>query len=114
MKGRFFWNKRTPDSIRKAIEYFEQAIGKDPGFALAYTGLADSYVVPANRIEPRVAMPKAKTAALQALAIDDTLAEAHTSLARVLQVYEWNWTDAEKEFKRAIELNPRYAVAHQW
>ena len=114
LKGRFFWNKRTPDSIRKAIEYFEQAIGKDPGFALAYTGLADSYVVPANRIEPRVAMPKAKTAALQALAIDDTLAEAHTSLARVLQVYDWNWTDAEKEFKRAIELNPRYAVAHQW
>ena len=114
LKGRFFWNKRTPDSIRKAIEYFEQAIQKDPGFALAYTGLADSYVVPASRIEPRVAMPKAKTAALQALAIDETLAEAHTSLARVLQVYEWNWTDAEKEFKRAIALNPRYAVAHQW
>ena len=114
LKGRFFWNKRTPDSIRKAIEYFEQAIQKDPGFALAYTGLADSYVVPANRIEPHVAMPKAKTAALQALAIDETLAEAHTSLARVLQVYDWNWTEAEKEFKRAIELNPRYAVAHQW
>ncbi|HTG95135.1 MAG TPA: protein kinase [Pyrinomonadaceae bacterium] len=114
LKGRFFWNKRTPDSIRKAIEYFEQAIQKDPGFALAYTGLADSYVVPANRIEPHVAMPKAKTAALQALAIDETLAEAHTSLARVLQVYEWNWTDAEKEFKRALELNPRYALTHQW
>jgi len=114
LKGRFFWNKRTPDSIRKAIEYFEQAIQKDPGFALAYTGLADSYVVPANRFEPRVAMPKAKTAALQALAIDETLAEAHTSLARVLQVYDWNWTDAEKEYKRALELNPRYAVAHQW
>lgn len=114
LKGRFFWNKRTPDSIRKAIEYFEQAIQKDPGFALAYTGLADSYVVPANRIAPHVAMPKAKTAALQALAIDETLAEAHTSLGRVLQVYDWNWTDAEKEFKRAIELNPRYAVAHQW
>ena len=114
LRGRFFWNKRTPDSIRKAIEYFDQAITKDPGFALAYTGLADSYVVPANRLEPRVAMPKAKTAARQALAIDDTLAEAHTSLARVLQVYDWNWTDAEKEFKRAIELNPRYAVAHQW
>jgi serine/threonine protein kinase/tetratricopeptide (TPR) repeat protein len=114
LKGRFFWNKRTPDSVRKATEYFEQAIQKDPGFALAYTGLADSYVVPANRIEPHVAMPKAKTAALQALAIDETLAEAHTSLARVLQVYDWDWTEAEKEFKRAIELNPRYAVAHQW
>ncbi len=114
LKGRFFWNQRTPDATRKAIEHFEQAIAKDPGFALAYTGLADSYVVPANRLEPRVAMPKAKTAALQALVIDDTLAEAHTSLARVLAVYDWNWTDAEKEFKRAIELNPRYAVAHQW
>jgi serine/threonine-protein kinase len=114
LNGRFFWNKRTPDSIRKAIAYFEQAIEKDPGFALAYTGLADSYVVPASGIEPHVAMPKAKTAALQALAIDETLAEAHTSLARVLQVYDWNWTGAEKEFKRAIELNPRYPVAHQW
>ena len=114
LKGRFFWNKRTPDAIRRAIEYFEQAIQKDPGFALAYTGLSDAYVVPASRIEPHVAMPKAKTAALQALAIDERLAEAHTSLARVLQVYDWNWTDAEKEFKRAIELNPRYAVAHQW
>ena len=114
LKGRFFWNKRTPDSIRRAIEYFEQAIQKDPGFALAYAGLADSYVVPASRIEPHVAMPKAKTAALQALAIDETLAEAHTSLARVLQVYDWNWKDAEIEYKRAIELNPRYPVAHQW
>ncbi|HKY27287.1 MAG TPA: protein kinase [Pyrinomonadaceae bacterium] len=114
LKGRFFWNKRTPESIGKAIEYFQHAIQKDPGFALAYTGLADSYVVPASRIEPHVAMPKAKTAALQALAIDETLAEAHTSLARVLQVYDWNWTEAEKEYKRAIELNPRYPVAHQW
>ncbi|HEU4478324.1 MAG TPA: protein kinase [Pyrinomonadaceae bacterium] len=114
LRGRFFWNKRTQDSISKAIEYFQQAIQKDPGFALAYTGLADSYVVPASRIEPHVAMPKAKTAALQALAIDETLAEAHTSLARVLQVYDWNWKAAEKEYKRAIELNPRYPVAHQW
>jgi len=114
LKGRFLWNKRTPDSIRKAIEFFEQAIQKDPGFALAYSGLADSYVVPANRIEPHVAMRKAKTAALQALAIDETLAEAHTSLGRILQVYEWNWAGGENEFKRAIELNPRYAVAHQW
>ena len=114
LRGRFFWNKRAPDSIRKAIGYFEQAIEKDPGFALAYSGLADSYVVPANRFEPQFGMPKAKTAALQALAIDETLAEAHTSLARVLQVYDWNWKDAEREYKRAIELNPRYAIAHQW
>jgi len=114
LKGRFFWNKRTAESIRKAIGYFEQAIEKDPGFALAYSGLADSYVVPANRFEPRFAMPKAKTAALQALAIDGSLAEAHTSLARVMQVYDWNWTDAEKEYKRALELNPGYPLAHQW
>ncbi|HVF47209.1 MAG TPA: tetratricopeptide repeat protein [Pyrinomonadaceae bacterium] len=114
LKGRYFWSKRNPDSIRKAIEYFNLAIEKDPGFALAYSGLADAYVVPANRLEPRDAMPKAKTAATRALAIDPTLAEAHTSLARVLQVYDWNWEEAEKEFKRAIELDPRYAVAHQW
>ncbi len=114
LKGRFFWNKRTPESIRKAIELFGLAIEKDPGFALAYVGLADSYVVPANRMPPREAMPKAKAAAMRALEIDDSLAEAHTSLARVLQVYDWNWKEAEKEFKRAIELNPRYAVAHQW
>ena len=114
LRGRFFWNKRSAESIKKSIEYFEQAIAKDPQFALAYAGLADSYVVPANRLEPLVAMPKARAAALQALAIDETLAEAHTSLGRVLQVYDWNWAEAEKEFKRALELNPRYPVAHQW
>ena len=73
-----------------------------------------AYVVPANRIPPKICMPKAKAAALRALEIDDSLAEAHTSLGRVLQVYEWNWAEAEKQFKRAIELNPRYPVAHQW
>jgi TolB-like protein len=114
LKGRYFWGRRSPDTIKKAIEYFEQAIGKDPGFALAYAGLADAYVVPATRIPPREAMPKAKAAAMRALEIDNTLAEAHTSLARVLQVYDWNWKEAEREYKRAIELNPRYAVAHQW
>lgn len=114
LKGRYLWAKRTAESLGKAIEYFSQAIEKDPGFALAYSGLADAYVVPANRMAPRDAMPKAKAAAMRALEIDDTLAEAHTSLGRVLQVYEWNWKEAEKEFKRAIELNPLYAVAHQW
>jgi tetratricopeptide (TPR) repeat protein len=114
LKGRYFWNKRTPEAIGKAVEYFDQAIEKDPGFALAYVGLADSYVVPANRKPPREVMPKAKAAAMRALEIDDTLAEAHTSLGRVLQVYDWNWSEAEKEYKRAIELNPRYPVAHQW
>lgn len=114
LKGRFHWNRRTGDSIRKAIEYFNQAIEKDPNYALAYAGLADSYVVPANPEPPGVKMPKAKAAAMHALELDETLSEAHTTLARVLTLYDWDWAGAEKEFKRAIELNPQYAVAHQW
>ena len=114
LKGRFYWNKRTADALQKSIEYFNQAIDKDPRFALAYAGLADSYVVPANRLAPRESMPKAKAAAIQALVLDETLAEAHVSLGRVLASYDWDWTNAEKEYKRAIELNPRYATAHQW
>ena len=114
LKGRFYWNKRTPELIKKSIDYFNQALEKDPSFALAYAGLADCYVVPANALPPREAMPKAKAAAMRALELDETLAEAHTSLARVLAVYDWNWPGAAKEFRRAIELNPRYAIAHQW
>jgi TolB-like protein/DNA-binding winged helix-turn-helix (wHTH) protein len=114
LKGRFYWNKRTAEALKKSIEYFNQAIDKDPRFALAYAGLADCYVVPANRLPPREAMPKAKEAAMRAVELDDTLAEAHASLARVFAAYDWDWTSAEKEYKRAIELNPRYAVAHQW
>ncbi len=114
LKGRFYWNKRTAEALTQSIGYFNQAIEKDPSFALAYAGLADCYVVPANRLPPREAMPKAKTAAIRALELDETLAEAHTSLARVLATYDWDWPGAEKEYKRAIELNPRYAVAHQW
>lgn len=114
LKGRYYWNKRTPQGIEKAIEYFQQAVEKDPSFALAYVGLADCYVVPAYPLPPKEKMPKAKAAAMRALQLDEMLAEAHTTLARVLAVYEWDWTGAEKEFKRAVELNPRYAVAHQW
>jgi len=114
LKGRFYWNKRTGEAIKKSIEYFNQAIEKDPSFALAYAGLADSYIVPANPLPPREKMPKAKAAAMKALDLDDTLAEAHTSLARVLAAYDWDWPGAEKEYKRAIELNPRYAIAHEW
>jgi len=114
LKGRFYWNKRTGDALKTSVEYFNQAIEKDPTFALAYAGLADSYVVPASRLPPREAMPKAKAAAMRALELDETLAEAHTSLARVLASYDWDWKNAEKEFKRAIELKPRYAVAHEW
>jgi tetratricopeptide (TPR) repeat protein len=114
LKGRFYWNKRTGESLWKSIDYFNQAIEKDPRFALAYAGLADCYIVPAIRLPPREAMPKGKAAAMRALELDETLAEAHTSLARVLAAYDWNWSSAEKEYKRAIELNPRYATAHQW
>ena len=114
LKGRFHWNKRTAEALKKSIEYFNQAIDKDPRFALAYAGLADSYVVPGNRLPPREAMPKAKAAAMRALELDDTLAEAHASLGRVFAAYDWDWPNAEKEYKRAIELNPRYATAHQW
>ena len=114
LKGRYYWDKRTAEALKKSIEYFNQAIEKDPSFALAYVGLADCYVVPAIRIPPREAMPKAKAAALRALELDETLAEAHASLGRVLASYDWDWTSADREYKRAIELNPRYAVAHQW
>src|SRR6266567_2201346 len=112
LKGRFYWNKRTAEALKKSIEYFNQAIEIDPNFALAYAGLSDCYVVPANHLPPREAMPKAKAAAMRALGLDETLAEAHTSLGRVLAAYDWDWANAEKEFKRALELNPRYAIAH--
>ena len=114
LKGRFYWNKRTGEALEKAADYFKQAIEKDPGFALAYAGLADCYVVPGNPLPPSEKMPKAKEAALRALQLDDRLAQAHTSLARVLATYDWDWPGAEKEYKRAIELDPRYAIAHQW
>jgi serine/threonine-protein kinase len=114
LRGRYYWNKRTPEGINKAIEFFQQAVEKDPSYALAYAGLADCYVVPANPLPPKEKMPKAREAAKRALGIDDTLAEAHTTLARVLTVYDWDWSGAEKEFKRAIELDPRSAEAHQW
>jgi eukaryotic-like serine/threonine-protein kinase len=114
LKGRFYWSKHTKESNKKSIEYFNQAIEKDPSFALAYAGLADCYLIPANPLPPREKMVKAKAAAMRALELDETLAEAHTSLARVLARYEWDWPGAEKEFKRAIDLNPRYATAHQW
>jgi tetratricopeptide (TPR) repeat protein len=114
LKGRFYWNKRTGEALEKAADYFNQAIQKDPSFALAFAGLADCYVVPGNPLPPSEKMPKAKEAALRALQLDDRLAQAHTSLARVLATYDWDWTGAEKEYKRAIELDPRYAIAHQW
>jgi len=112
--GRYLWSKRSSESVRKSIDYFHQALEKDQNFALAYSGLADAYVVPVLGMPPHEVMPKAKSAAMRAIELDDNLAEAHTSLARVLQIYDWNWAGAEKEYKRAMELDPHYAIAHQW
>jgi DNA-binding winged helix-turn-helix (wHTH) protein/TolB-like protein/Tfp pilus assembly protein PilF len=116
LKGRFFWNKRTGEGFKLGIVQFKQAVEKDPGYALAYAGLADSYtgLTFYNFAAPNETMPKAKEAATNALAIDSTLAEAHASLAHVKVNYDWEWSDAEKEFRRSIELKPDYATAHQW
>jgi len=118
LKGRYFWNKRTADGLRKGIDYFNQAIEKDSTYGRAYTGLADSYALLGDweygGMAPKEAFPKAEAAATKALQLDDTLSEAHTSLAFCLDLYDWNWDSAEAEFKRAIELNPGYATAHHW
>ncbi len=116
LKGRYFWNKRTKDSFQQAAEYFQQAIAKDPNYAQAYAGLADTFglmstwsLVPQNEF-----MPKAREAALKALRIDASVAEAHTSLALVAENYDYDWQTAEKEFRQAIQLDPGYGTAHQW
>ncbi|HKS28511.1 MAG TPA: protein kinase [Pyrinomonadaceae bacterium] len=116
LKGRFHWNKRTRESLKKGIDYFERAIEKDSNYALAFTGLADCYnsLSRFGWLSPAEAMPKAKDAAERALALDAHLAEAHNSRAFVAENYEWDWPTAEREYKRAIELNPNYATAHQW
>ena len=115
LRGRYFWNKRTADGIRKAVEQFQQAIDRDPNYALGYVGLADCYQL----LEPYAGMPasetlpKARAAADRALQIDDSLSEAHASSALVYERL-WRWAEAEEEVKRAISLNPNYATAHQW
>jgi tetratricopeptide (TPR) repeat protein len=116
LKGRFWWNKRTGEALTKSIEYFNQAIEKDPGYSLAYAGIADAYgLLPGYSAgSPQECYPKAKAAASRALELDETLAEAHTALANVLIMYDWNLSESTREFKRAIELNPNYATAHQW
>ena len=116
LKGRFFWNKRTPENFEKAITYFQQAIEKDTSYALAYSGMADCYALLANygADPPNETMPKAKAAALKSLQIDPNLAEAHASLAQILHDYDWDYAGALREIDRAIELNPNYATAHQW
>jgi TolB-like protein/Flp pilus assembly protein TadD len=115
LRGRFYWNKRTEESIKKSITYFNDASALDPTYAPAYAGLADCYAMLTEYASapPVDTYPKVKEAAKKALAIDDTLAEAHTSLGAAYE-YEWNWAEAEKEYRRAIELNPSYATAHHW
>ena len=116
LKGRYFWNKRTEEGFNQGITQFKLAVEKDSTYALAYAGLADSYIGLTfyNFGAPHETMPKAKEAAMNALSIDSALAEAHTSLAHVLMNYDWNWSEAEKEFKLGMQLNPEYATAHQW
>src|SRR5262245_8852098 len=115
LKGRFFWNKRTGNDLRKSIDYFGQAIAADPNYGLAYAGLADAYVLLPGYTggSPHDCYPKAKAAAKKALELDDTLAEAHTTLGMAIWSYEFDFAEANKEFQRAIELNPNYAIAHQ-
>jgi len=116
LKGRYFWNKRTPEGFKEAIKFFQQAIAKDPNYARAYAGLADCYaLLPGYRVSPPTEyLPKARAAALKALQLDDRLAEAHTSLALITENYDWDWQTAEKEYRQAIELDPNYATAHHW
>ena len=116
IKGRYFWAKRTKEGLQQGINYFQQAIDLDPSYALAYAGLADCYNLLDDwgKRPPRDSFPKARAAAEKAIALDDSLAEAHVSLAMVRVSYDWDWVGSEQEFKRAIELNPNYATAHQW
>jgi serine/threonine protein kinase/tetratricopeptide (TPR) repeat protein len=116
LQGLFYWNKWTEADFKRAADFFTQAVQRDPRYALSYAGLADTYSLlgDAGYLPPSEAWPKAKAAAMQALEIDDTLPEAHTSLGLVKEHYEWNWAEAEKEFRRAIELNPNSATAHLW
>jgi serine/threonine-protein kinase len=116
LQGLFYWNKWTQADFKKAADYFTQAVQKDPRYALSYAGLADTYSLlgDAGYLPPSEAWPKAKAAAMQALDIDDALAEAHTSLGLVREHFEWDWAGAEQEFRRAIELNPNSATAHHW
>jgi serine/threonine protein kinase/Tfp pilus assembly protein PilF len=116
LQGLFYWNKWTEADFIKAADYFNQAVQKDPRYALSYAGLADTYSLlgDAGYLPSSEAWPKAKAAAIQALQVGDALAEAHTSAGLVKEHYDWDWTGADKEFKRAIELNPNSATAHHW
>lgn len=118
LKGRYFWNKRTAEGLSKAIDYFNQAIARDPTYAPAYSGLADSYALAGDwqyaLMTTKEALPKAKAAAMKAIELDSSLSEAHTSLAFCLEGFDWNWQQADQEFTQALQLNPGYATGHHW
>ncbi len=117
--GRYYWNKRTADGLAQAGQYFQQAIQKDPNYALAYSGLSDYFafltlIGGPEILPPKQAMTQAKAAAIKAVQLDDSSSEAHASMGHILHNYDWDFEGAEREFKRAIELNPNYATAHHW
>jgi tetratricopeptide (TPR) repeat protein len=116
LRGRYHWNRRTEEGLKKSIDFFNQAIERAPDYAPAHAGLADSYIILGNfgLFRPEDAYPRAKAAAMRALELDDSLAEAHTSLAFANYLFERDWPAAERGFRLAIELNPNYGVAHQW
>jgi tetratricopeptide (TPR) repeat protein len=118
LQGRFFWNKRTSNGLKKSVDYFNLAIAKDPNYATAYSGLADAYVILGvwhyGALDPRTAYQKAKVAANRALELDSSLGEAYISLAEATDMFAWDWEASDREFKRGLELNPGYATGHQW
>lgn len=116
LKGRFFWNKRTQEGIAKSIQFFNEAIARDQKYAMAYAGLAESYVLQSlwGNTPSRESNSKARDAAEKAMVLDVTLAEPHVALALIKEQHDWDWIGAEREFKQALKLNPNYATAHQW
>jgi len=116
LKGRYFWNRRYEGGLQKGIECFQQAIGNDPNYALAYSGLADCYSLLGlfSYLRPKDAYSQARTLAEKAMKIDDSIGEAHASMAFINLYYDWDWVLAEREFNRAIDLSPKYATAHEW
>jgi TolB-like protein/DNA-binding winged helix-turn-helix (wHTH) protein/Tfp pilus assembly protein PilF len=116
LKGRYYWNQRNETGLKKGLEYFRQAVESDPSYAVAHSGLADSYTALGyfGNLSPQEAFPAAKASAMRALELDSTLAEPHTSLAYARLYYDWDWPEAEREFRRALEIDPNYATAHHW
>ena len=114
LKGRYFWNKRTPDGYRRAIEFFQTAIQRDPNYAVAYAGMADAIVFLGDPAGQKLAAAKARPFAEKALQLDDQLAEAQASLGLIARDYDYDWPEMERRLKRALEINPNYATAHQW